>query len=180
MTPREDETGLQLCEPTLALLAEFAAFKAEFAAAGETSLHGFGGMEGEDLAAGVGLCREQAHGRGLPEGWVPATTFWLLRGRSRVVGTSNIRHRLNASLEYEFGHIGLAVRPSQRSRGVGTRLLALTLAAAREMGLTRVLLTCARRNVASAAVIRNNGGVLENEVASSIDGQPVQRYWIDL
>ena len=37
---------------------------------------------------------------------------------------------------------------------------------------------CDKTNIASAKSIQKNGGVLENEVL--IDGEMVQRYWINL
>lgn len=46
------------------------------------------------------------------------------------------------------------------------------------MGLTRVLVTCDRENIASSRTILKNGGVLENEIP---DGDRIkQRYWIGL
>ncbi len=37
---------------------------------------------------------------------------------------------------------------------------------------------CDRNNLASARVIQNNGGVLENEVYSEAFSEIIQRYWI--
>ena len=51
---------------------------------------------------------------------------------------------------------------------------------AKELGITRVLITCATDNVASNRIIRSNGGILENEVWDEADKEMVCRYWIDL
>jgi len=52
---------------------------------------------------------------------------------------------------------------------------------ARRLGLKRVLITCDRRNIASARVIQKNGGWLENEIVSCLPNREfTQRYWIDL
>jgi hypothetical protein len=48
--------------------------------------------------------------RGLRDGRMPCSHFWLLDGRN-VVGTSRVRHSLTAELEREIGHIGYDLRP---------------------------------------------------------------------
>jgi predicted acetyltransferase len=55
------------------------------------------------------------------------------------------------------------------------------LEADRKLGLKRVLITCARSNLAFAAVIRYCGGVLEDERPSRLHaGELAQRYWVAL
>ena len=174
------DESLQLCEPTAALRDEFLAFLNAFAAAGEAQIHGLGPMKGDDFAAEVTTCADQAAGRNLADSMVPATTRWLVRNGATVIGTVNIRHRLNAFLEHEGGHIGYSVRPTERGKGYATQLLAMGLELARSLSVRRALLVCDKVNSASAAVIRKNGGVLENEVVSAKDGRLMQRYWIPL
>lgn len=112
-----------------------------------------------------------------PDGAVPDSTYFCLDCSSGlIVGAVNIRHRLNERLLLDGGHIGDGVRPSQRGKGVATRMIALALEKCRELGITRVLMVCEKQNPASAGSIRNNGGVLENEVV--VDGVVKQRYWI--
>lgn len=91
---------------------------------------------------------------------------------------SSIRHRLNEHLLRIGGHIGYGIRPSERNKGYATMQLALALDKAKEMGLTRVLLTCDKYNIGSAKTIINNGGILDSE--DIIDGIEIQRYWIEL
>ena len=89
----------------------------------------------------------------------------------------NIRHRLNDSLLLSGGHIGDGIRPSERGKGFGTKMIALALEECSRLGIKRVLMCCNRDNTASARTIVKNGGVLENEILE--DGVPVQRYWIE-
>lgn len=111
-------------------------------------------------------------------GLVPDSTFFALdTDTDTFVGAVNIRHRLNEFLLRYGGHIGDGVRPSRRSEGIGTQMIALALEECRRLGIRRVLMTCDKRNIASARTIQKNGGVLENEVDN--DGEIVQRYWID-
>ena len=122
--------------------------------------------------------RNESRGVGLPDGWVPATSFFLVRGEV-VVGTCSIRHRLTPALEDFGGHIGYRIRPSVWNRGYGTRQLALALERARAMGIDRVRITCDQDNAASARVIEKNGGVLESESYSPGARRVTRRYWIE-
>ena len=87
---------------------------------------------------------------------------------------------LTARLLREGGNIGYGIRPSARGRGFGTELLRQTLVRARELGLSRVLLTCAQRNLPSVRTILGNGGRLDSQDFLPERGEIVQRYWIDL
>ena len=173
--------NLQLIPPSLDLARQYEAFCREFP--DPHDIHGQGGMIGpDDIPAGVPRCRDQSRGENLSAGFVPASTFWLVGEGGRILGTINIRHRLNDFLLREGGHIGYAVRSSEQNKGYATRMLAMTLEWVREqLGLSRVLITCDRENPASARVIVKCGGVLENEVPSSFEGRAItQRYWIAL
>ena len=111
--------------------------------------------------------------------WVPDSTFFCLDTVSnRFIGVVNIRHFLNERLLLNGGHIGDGVRPSQRRKGIATKMIHLALQECRKLGIKRVLMVCAKENIGSAKSIRNNGGVLENEI--EVDGVVEQRYWIDL
>jgi predicted acetyltransferase len=111
----------------------------------------------------------------LPEGRVPCSYRWVLDA-GRVVGTVAVRHALTPSLRAEGGHIGYAVRPGDRRRGVASGALALALALARRRGIERAFVTCDADNIASARTIkravRERGGFLADES----DG--IRRYWV--
>jgi predicted acetyltransferase len=117
---------------------------------------------------------------GLPEGKVPQTTLWLVKDSVELIGISHLRHQLTSTLEHHGGHIGYAVRPSERGKGYGTCLLKLTLGAAYSIGLSRILITCDTDNIPSVRVIEKNGGVLDNQLISSVSGVMISRYWIHL
>lgn len=113
------------------------------------------------------------------DGLVPDSTFFCLdEERDIFVGAVNIRHYLNESLLLNGGHIGDGVRPSERRKGVATQMIGLALEECRKLGIDRVLMVCDKENIGSAKSIRNNGGILENEVI--VDGVAEQRYWINL
>ncbi len=112
-------------------------------------------------------------------GLVPYSTFFCLdEKRELFVGAVNIRHYLNEHLLLNGGHIGDGVRPSERGKGIATKMIALALEECRTLGIRRVLMVCDKNNIASARTIQKNGGILENEV--NVDGVIEQRYWINL
>lgn len=151
---------------------------AEFTAAGEKLVPFVLAFDDTDFAAMLARLDACSRGIGLPAGFVPHSTFWLVEDDMHVVGVSNIRHTLTPSLLREGGHIGYGVRPSARGRRLGRELLRRSLRRAREIGIRDVLVTCAADNVGSARVIRRNGGVLESEAFVSERNEVVQRYWI--
>lgn len=113
------------------------------------------------------------------ESLVPDSTFFCLdTDRNIFVGAVNIRHQLNEGLLRNGGHVGDGIRPSERRKGLGTKMVGLALKECRRLGIGRVLMVCDKQNIGSAKTIMNNGGVLENEIV--VDGITEQRYWIDL
>lgn len=106
---------------------------------------------------------------------VPVTELWYVDG-DRYIGTVMIRHELTSELRRDGGHIGYHVVPGERRRGHATAMLAGGCRRCKDLGLSRVLVTCNRDNVGSRRVIEANAGVLE---PGSGDGD-VLRYWIDL
>ncbi len=111
----------------------------------------------------------------LPDDLVHCDYYWITDGvgaAEEVVGFLAFRHRLNAWLLEEGGHIGYSVRPSRRGEGHATRALGLAVRRAAELGLDRVLVTCDEPNHASARTIESNGGVQEDVRNGK------RRYWI--
>ena len=116
----------------------------------------------------------------IPAHLVTSTTYFLFDdSENKILGAVNIRHRLNDSLLIHGGHIGYGVAPSERRKGYATKMLALALEKCKEMGISKVLITCDKKNTGSAKTIINNGGILENEITEE-NGNIVQRYWIEL
>ena len=90
-----------------------------------------------------------------------------------------VRHSLNDYLLSYGGHIGYSVRASERRKGYESIMLKNALAYCQSIGLGKVLITCEKSNLGSAAVIKSGGGKLENELTDDI-GAVYQRYWIYL
>ena len=113
------------------------------------------------------------------QGLVPDSTFFCLdEERNRMVGAVNIRHYLNDALLLSGGHIGDGVRPSERRKGIATKMIALALKECRKLQIDKVLMVCEKGNIGSAKSIQRNGGIFENEVL--VGEKVMQRYWIVL
>jgi predicted acetyltransferase len=122
--------------------------------------------------------KQAEHGENLRPGYVSQTTFWLVLDNQTIVGESRLRHTLSPTLEIEGGHIGYAIRPSQRLKGYGTQILKFTVLEAARLGLSKVLLTCDADNIGSQKIIRANGGIFDGENISANSRKWVQRYWV--
>lgn len=103
---------------------------------------------------------EESKRDGIIDGWrVPSTRYWLYVDK-KPVGFADIRHFLTPALKQAGGNIGYAIRPTERGKGYGKKLLELLLMEAREKGLEKVLITALPTNAASIGVAKANGGQL--------------------
>lgn len=112
---------------------------------------------------------------------VPALTYFFVREEDeRILGMANVRLALNDFLRKEGGHIGYAVRPTERRKGYGTRMLQEALKIYKRLNIREVLISCDRENLGSAGVIKNNGGELVAEFYSETFQEIIQKYVIKL
>jgi predicted acetyltransferase len=169
---------IELLRPSAAFRDSYCGLVAEFLAAGEKLVPFTLAFEHDDFNAFLDRLDACARGTELPDSFVPHSTFWLVRDESEVVGVSNIRHSLTPALRHEGGNIGYGIRPSARGQGLGVTILRQSLARSVALGLTQVLLTCGKQNLASAKSITRNGGILDSEEYLPDRGEIVQRYWI--
>ena len=121
----------------------------------------------------------EKRGIGLPEGYVPSTTFWLVEEK-RFLGSGNIRHFLNDALREYGGQIGDFIRFSERGKGYGKQILRMLLQKALEMGIRETLITCEADNTPSRRHIESLGErILARELAkANVEGtvKHVLRY----
>ena len=115
----------------------------------------------------------------VPDGRVPGYTYFYVREEDdKIVGMINIRLALNDFLREEGGHIGYCIRPAERRKGYGTKMLRETLIFLKSIGLCNILVFCDKVNVASAGVIKNCGGIFEEEFFSEFFNEIIQKYRI--
>ena len=133
----------------------------------------------DSFAEDIRKLADSQHGIGLPEGYVPESVYWFYEtATDRILGAIMIRHWLTPALTFRGGHVAYYIHPDERSKVYATRMLSLGLAICKEVGLEKVLITCAKVNVPSSGAIRNNGGVLDSE--DTDQGEAFERYWITL
>ena len=106
--------------------------------------------------------------------------LYLCFVNDRLVGLLSIRYELPDNLSNIYGDIGYGVRPADRNKGCATMMLHYALSVCKEKGRKKVLLGCYKDNVASAATIKRNGGVLVCENENYSEGKVSQYYSIEL
>ena len=152
-------------------------YRQEYFDFGETHIHGSAGISrSDDYESWLAKIIEAQ--TVVQPGLVTGSIYFAF-AEDKIIGTIAVRHALNDSLINSGGHIGYSVRPSERRKGYGTKMLALALEKARGLGLDKVLITCDKDNIASAKTAVKNGGIMENEIAEET-GNILQRYWITL
>ena len=118
-------------------------------------------------------------GENLPKGYV-REDFFLCYDGDTMVGVCSLKYELTDYLLHYGGHIGYAVHPAMRCRGLATEILRKAIEIAREYGFTQLLCVCDEDNLPSEKVIQKCGGVLENVLYDAEENVNVKRYWITL
>jgi predicted acetyltransferase len=135
----------------------------------------------DDFEAYAQSLENDEKGINLPVGIVPCSHRWLLDDQDNIVGIVRIRHNIDTPfLTNEGGHIGYDVPPSQRGKRYGIASLNAGLQVAKELQITKVLLTADDLNPSSWRTIERCGGILERTFLSEFYNCQVRRYWIDL
>lgn len=130
-----------------------------------------------NFSAYVQRVKNLSKGIGLVKGYVPEMVYWLVNGE-KFIGRVSIRHRLTKHLRLIGGHIGYEIRPTERKKGYGKKILELTLPKARKLGIAKALVTCDATNIASQKIIEHCGGVFEDAKPQG-KGKPEKlRFWI--
>lgn len=171
---------IYLTAPAKAFEKEIQSYKEEFL---QTSKE----IEGSSYLTSFATAAEWLENLRLHESWetvpperIPGLEFLLVREKDqRILGMSNLRLGLNEYLTNFGGHIGYSIRPNERRKHYGIRLLQLTLDKAKDAGLEKVLITCKDTNTASARIIEHNGGVLEDKREDE-KGRLMRRYWVEV
>ena len=170
--------NLQLIKPELNMEGAYRCFAQEWANHNEEIIPYSARLLGLSYPAWLEKTLRYEHRETCPAAWVPAHTFFLIE-TEKILGAINIRHELNDYLLRYGGHIGYGIVPSERGKGLAAQMLAMALPIVKNLGISKVLITCDKTNPASAKTILKNGGILENEVQEKED-EITQRYWISL
>lgn len=112
--------------------------------------------------------------------WANQTTYVLADEKGHIYGAANMRHELKGKLYEIGGHVGYAIRPSERKKGYGTILLKLLLEKLDEIGIKSALITCRENNIGSKKTMEKCCGNPDTLVPSMYEGIMEYRYWIDV
>lgn len=115
----------------------------------------------------------------LPNGFV-RENFYLCYDDTKLIGVYSFKFELTDYLLNFGGHIGYAIRPSERRKGYATQILKEGLLLAKNFGFDKVLCVCNEDNIASEKTIIKNGGVFDNILFDSEENINVKRFWITL
>lgn len=175
----ELESELELVFPTKQMQKEIEEYVQEFYDNGST-INGIGGYTKiNDFDKWLDEVNKDLSKETVSQERVSATLYFTKRkSDNKIVGNVQIRHKLNEKLLQCGGHIGDSIRPSERRKGYATEQIRLALLKCKNLGIDRVLMDCDKNNIGSAKAIKNNGGVLDNEIY--VENELIQRYWISL
>ncbi|MDR0461675.1 MAG: GNAT family N-acetyltransferase [Nitrososphaerota archaeon] len=173
------EIDLQI--PTIHHKAEAENFKNEFFEAQEQVINGSALLDQMDYEPWLINITNNRQENTIKSGWVVSDTFFAVNKLdNRIIGIIDIRHNLNNdALKKYFGHIGYAVRPSERKKGYATKILKMGLEYAKTLHIEKVMLSCYTDNTASIKTIERCNGKL-TETKPYTDGKPLNTYWIKL
>jgi predicted acetyltransferase len=121
----------------------------------------------EDFDDALDTLIANSYGERLPEGYVPATTYFLWYD-DEIVGEFQLRHHLCPSLTDGSGHIGYYIAPKYRGKGYASEGLRLLIEEARKtIPEDEIYLRVRKSNPASLKVMQKNGGYVHHEDDSS-------------
>ena len=171
--------NIKLINPNVSMKSEYLNMISEWKEYNEELIPWSLNLDTVDFNLLVKNLNEYSEGIGLPDGFVPCTTFWLVNNKNNIIiGAIEIRHQLNDYLAFRGGHIGYGIRPSERNKGYASKMLSMSLQHCKAIGLSKVLITCLKNNIGSAKTIIKNGGILDSEDIDN--GEIFQKYWINI
>lgn len=105
-----------------------------------------------------------SQGKNLPNGWVPATTYFLYIDEIPV-GYGRIRHSSSDYLENVVGagNLGYAISKQYRGKGYGNILFKELLNKCEEFGYSEIKLFPYKNNEATVKIMLKNGGKIIGE-----------------
>jgi predicted acetyltransferase len=102
-------------------------------------------------------------GERIPPGFVQQLELWLVEG-DEYLGKVQLRREVVEPRD----HVGVAIRPSCRRRGLAIRALELARPHIVELGVNPIIVRCAAANLAACAVVSHYGGELVEELPDGV------------
>ncbi len=165
---------LEYVKPDEGLEAEVLRFRDSFYQSGERVINGSGGL---DFFGSYSEWLENARAveAGEREGLVPSRIRLVREVGGPLVGIVDIRPTLPAE-KRGYGHIGYAVAPAFRRRGIASAILSWGTGMLRSAGVRQVLACCYEENRASRGVLEKGGFTLAESYTEPESGRTVRIY----
>lgn len=107
----------------------------------------------------------------------PQFTYLAFNEDNLLIGVAVLRPELKGELPNYGGNVGYIIRPSERKKGYGNKILREALILLKEKyNVNFVVLGCNKNNIASSKVIENNGGIYSNDFFEDRDNQTYRKY----
>ena len=178
---RIDDGEFFLVEPSEIYAEQICEYRQEFLDA-NSSMDGCGPLRRcENPITYIEECKKYTKKETVPNDFVVTTQFLYVRKSDmRIVGMIQVRHYFNDWLSEFGGHIGYAIRPTERRKGYAVSMLKAILPYCKELGLEKILISCIDGNIGSEKTILKNGGVYESTVCEPDRNRNLKRFWITL
>lgn len=145
---------MHIVKPTPGDEAAVQAFMDSFAEAGETVVNGSAGLDiDRDYPKWLAYLAGIAAG---DEGFVPSEVYLAKTADGAVAGILDVRPRLPKTKE-NFGHLGYAVAPPCRRRGVAAQMLNFGTELLQNAGVCPVIACCYAENEPSVGTLEKGG-----------------------
>lgn len=123
--------------------------------------------------------KDRKIGKNIHKRDVTACVYWIIE-HNDVVGTIDMRYKLNQDYFERFGHVAYYIKYEERNKKYASNALKLIIKKYKDMHTKKIFITCLENNVASKKVISNNNGVLEKTVYDKIMNNYISRYIIEI
>lgn len=163
---------IQLLDPKIISHTAIRDFKQDFLNHNETEIPGGSGLNVfDDVSLWIDKLRENLYGQ------IVSHVFFAVSTESnKLLGIINYRYPYDDYVKV-YGHIGYAVRPSERGNGIAAAMLHELLTFSKDLYSGKLLVTCDTRNIASMKTITDNGGIIESSIETNNSAS--LRFWID-
>lgn len=135
--------------------------------------------DNETFDAMIMRLKNRRIGKNIVKRDVPSTIYWIIVD-NKVIGITDMRHKLNKDYFERFGHVSYYIKKEERNKKYATKALNLVIKKYIKMCTKKILITCLEENEASKKVILKNGGVFEKTVFDKVVNNNISRYILNI